>query len=64
MFKQYRDIVTVVDLQTMLGIGRNMAYDLLQSGAIYSKRCGKRYIIPKSAVIAYLSKDNVRSQNK
>ena len=29
MFAEYPDIVTVKDLQTMLGISRHVAYDLL-----------------------------------
>ena len=38
----------------MLNIGRNSAYELLRNNIIKSVRVGKRYIIPKVYVIAYL----------
>ena len=34
MFAEYPDIVTVKDLQAMLGISRHAAYDLLGEGEI------------------------------
>ncbi len=34
MFAEYPDIVTVKDLQIMLGISRHAAYDLLGEGEI------------------------------
>ena len=34
MFTEYPDIVTVKDLQAMLGISRHAAYDLLGEGEI------------------------------
>ena len=54
MFSNYPDVVSVQDVQTMLYIGRNSAYALLQSGAIATVRVGKRYIIPKASVIDFL----------
>ncbi|MDR5000427.1 helix-turn-helix domain-containing protein [Brevibacillus parabrevis] len=50
MFSQYDDIVTVDDLMEMLGIGRNQAYSLLQSGQIKSIKVGRAYRIPKVCV--------------
>lgn len=50
MFKDYPDIITILDLQTMLHIGRNAAYKLLQDESIVSIRVGKKYIIPKTSV--------------
>ena len=46
MFSDYPDVVSIAELQSMLRIGRNTAYDLLKSGAISSIRVGKRYIKP------------------
>ena len=54
IFANYPDVVSVEDLQTMLHIGRNAAYNLLQSGAIVTIRVGKKYIIPKTSVIDFL----------
>ena len=47
LFSEYPDVVTVEHLMTMLHIGRNAAYRLIQSGKIKTERIGKRYIIPK-----------------
>ena len=54
IFKDYPDVVTIEQLQKMLNIGRNSVYELLKNNVIKSVRVGKRYIIPKVYVIAYL----------
>ena len=54
IFKDYPDVVTIDQLQKMLNIGRNSAYELLRNNIIKSVKVGKRYIIPKVYVIAYL----------
>ena len=54
MFKQYPDVVTIAQLQTMLGIGRTGAYRLIKSGEIKSVRVGRIYKIPKANIIKYL----------
>ena len=55
MLEQYDDVLTVADLQEILGIGRNMANSLLQSGAIAGFRIGqKKWRIPKTAVLDFL----------
>ena len=59
MFAEYPDIVSVEDLQKMLGgISRKLAYRLLASREIHSVRIGRQYKIPKRSVIAYLSEAN------
>ena len=54
MFSKYPDVVSVSELMDMLHIGKNTAYELLQSGKIKSIKIGKKYRIPKSFVIEYL----------
>ena len=54
MFQQYPDVVSVSQLQKMLGIGRNTAYKLLKENKILSIRIGKVHKIPKKNVIKYL----------
>ena len=54
MFKNWPDCVSVMQLQQMLSIGRNRAYELLKTGEIKHKRIGKIYHIPKIYVIEYL----------
>ena len=53
MFAEYPDIVTVKDLQAMLGISRHAAYDLLGEGEISCIRLANAYKIPKVNVIRY-----------
>lgn len=55
MFKDYPDIITILDLQAMLHIGRNAAYKLLQDNSIVSIRIGKKYIIPKASVANFVT---------
>lgn len=54
MLEQYDDVLTVAELQEILGCGRNTAYKLLSTGAIASFRIGKKWRIPKDAVLHYL----------
>ena len=41
MFAEYPDIVTVKDLQAMLGISRHAAYDLLVDDSYIRVSCGR-----------------------
>jgi excisionase family DNA binding protein len=54
MLDQYEDVLMVTELQEILGIGRNKVYSLLQSGAIPSIRIGKKWRVPKAAILHYL----------
>ena len=53
MFAEYPDIVTVKDLQAMLGISRHLAYALIGDGDIPGMKIGNAYRIPKINVIRY-----------
>lgn len=55
MFSEYPDVITVEQLMEILHIGKNAAYSLLKSGEIRTIRIGRRYIIPKQSIIAYIS---------
>ena len=55
IFTEYNNIVTVEELMQMLNIGKNKAYQLLQSGKIKYKRVGRVYMIPKQYVIDFLN---------
>ena len=56
MFEKYNDIVAVEDVMEMLNLGKSTVYGLLQKGQIQHVRVGKKYVIPKSAVIEFLGK--------
>lgn len=57
MFSNYPDVVSINELMLMLNIGKNTAYNLLQSGAVKSIKVGKQYRIPKRFIIEYLNCD-------
>lgn len=55
LVENYSDLLTVDDLRKVLGnIGKNKAYELLKSNAIQHLRIGRKYKIPKKAVVDYL----------
>ncbi len=55
MFENYNDIVNLEDLQKMLDIGKNKAYELLKNKEIESFKLGREYKISKIAVINYIN---------
>ena len=54
MLEQYHYILTIEELCEILKIGRNRAYELLESGTIKGFRLGKPWKIPRIAVENYL----------
>lgn len=54
MLEQYEDVLSVRELQDILNIGRNSAYALMKAGTIPSFRVGKKWRVPKDAVLHYL----------
>ena len=63
MFPEYPDIVTVPQIQKMLGVSRHMVYDLIGDGWIPALKIGNAYRIPKINVINYaLAPKDVKKQ--
>ena len=63
MFPEYPDIVTVPQIQKMLGVSRHMVYDLIGDGWIPALKIGNAYRIPKINVINYaLSPKDMKKQ--
>lgn len=59
IFTEYNDIVTTNELATMLHIGKNKVYELLNNNEIKSIKIGgtgRTHYIPKMDVIAYLNR--------
>ena len=54
MFPDFPDIVTVTQLQEMLGVSRHLAYDLINDGSIRGLKIGNAFKIPKVKVIEYV----------
>ena len=55
MFESYPDVITIDDLQSMLHIGRNTAYKILQDKLIKTLKIGKKYISPKASVVKFVA---------
>lgn len=56
----YADILTVDDIREIFQIGRNTAYDLLNSGAIEVLKIGKQIRVPKINLLNYIYKDKYK----
>lgn len=50
MLEQYDDLLTLDELCEVLQIGRNTAYQILNSGFVPAFRIGRRWKIPKTSV--------------
>lgn len=60
MFPDYPDIVTVKQLQEMLGVSRHLAYKLIDYGEIQAVKIGTSLKIPKISVINYVLGEEVK----
>lgn len=58
MFTSYPDVVNIIQLKEMLGIGITLAYRLVKQNTIKAMKIGREYKIPKANIIAYLTKQN------
>ena len=47
---------TVVEAATLLGIGRNSAYEAIKAGILPSVQIGRRILIPRAALEQFLLK--------
>lgn len=52
--KEYPDVLTTKDLQTILGISGKTVFSLLHSGQIKSIKVGRNFRIPKIYLLQYL----------
>jgi len=57
MFKEFKDILTIEDMQIALGIGRTMAYRLIKNGTVKHFRIGDKIKIPKQFLIDYVNQE-------
>ena len=57
MFPEYSDIVIVRQLREMLGIGRQLAYDLIADGEVRSIKIGNSFKILKVSVINFATEE-------
>ena len=52
-----QDIVTVRQLREMLGISRQLAYDLINDGELQAIKIGNSFKIPKVSVINFVTEE-------
>jgi excisionase family DNA binding protein len=55
--KDKRITLDVADAAELLGLGRNTTYDLVRSGRLRSVRVGRRLVIPRSEIDAFLERE-------
>ena len=63
IFTNFKDVVKVKDLQKMLGIGRNLAYELISTNKIKSIKSGNLILISKQNVIDYLNEGDKNAKD-
>lgn len=56
MFDQYDDLLEVHEACALLHMSRNSIYTILRSGELKGYQHGRRWRIPKQAVIEYIKK--------
>ncbi len=54
-FDNFPDMLTIDDFAKAVRIGKSLAYRMVRSGQIRSRRFGRTYRIPKSALIAFVN---------
>lgn len=54
MYRNIPDIMTTQECRKLLEIGKNTILDLIHSGELDAFKIGRRWKIPKEAVIEYL----------
>ena len=54
MFSKYPELMNVEDVQKALGIGRSMAYRLINDGRIRHIRIGKVIKVPKRCLVEFV----------
>lgn len=59
MEDQEKAVYTVAEIQKLLGIGKNQAYDLASSGAFPVRTVGKKIIISKTGFHNWLNNKSV-----
>ena len=64
MFPDYPDIVSVTQLLKMLGISRQLAYELINTGKIRALHIGNAFKIPKVCVIDYITSNFISTGTK
>lgn len=52
--EDYPDVLTVLEVKEILGVGKNMVYKLLTDKKIKARKLGHNWIIAKSNLIEFI----------
>lgn len=63
LLEDYSDVLTVAELQNVLGVGRSKAYQLVHEEVIKPIRVGKKILIPKLTVLRFLYGEEYNSSS-
>ncbi len=63
MLEQYDDVISVKELCEILRIGRNRAYELLQTNQIKGFQMGRPWKVPKVAVEEFLKNNSILKES-
>lgn len=55
LFDNYGDIVSIHDMMKMLCIGKNKAYELVNTGVVKSFKIGNHIRVCKSSIIQFIT---------
>ena len=55
----YPDVLDVEQMREILGIGRNLAYQLLANKQIVAKKIGHNWIIAKTNLIKFILSEDI-----
>ena len=58
ILKDEPEVMTVMEAAKILRLGKNKAYDLVNSGRLSSIKVGGKIIIPKMCLVAFLTDSN------
>lgn len=59
----YPDVLNVEQMREILGIGRNLAYQLLIDKKIVAKKLGHNWIIAKSNLLKFITSEDTNESN-
>lgn len=59
MFKEYPDVLNVVQVGSILNVSRKTVYRLLKSGVLSQIKVGREYRVPKIVLAQYFYRENV-----
>ncbi|MBQ8959871.1 MAG: excisionase family DNA-binding protein [Ruminococcus sp.] len=64
MFRNEPDVLTVPEAAKLLRIGKDQAYELVKNGSLGAIRFGKKFIIPKPALVDFCRNERTKASKQ